>query len=193
MKNSTAVHLGAQSPQLVRRDFASPARDVTFSSSLMLFCFFKSESRESSEWGAKPKRQGVGNTQGGQHLHPPPPVESSQQPGDTDSAMVQGGQCPGSLAGGRKRQFFHHEQSGKRATAAEKNHLVACAGCHFWKEQWNCHVITGISYTLSFSPHRESVSVIFRGNWRHRKIDAASARHSGQLLLRDISLRCAWQ
>lgn len=101
--------------------------------------------------------------------------------------------CPGSLAGGRKRQFFHHEQAGKRATAAEKNHLVACAGCHFWKEQWNCHVITGISYTLSFSPHRESVSVIFRGNWRHRKIDAASARHSGQLLLRDISLRCAWQ
>lgn len=101
-----------------------------------------SESREISEWGAKLKRQWVGNLQGSQHLYPSAPGHLfSAALWRWSSSGTRRISCPGSLARWRRRQFFYHEQARKRATTAdggeEETHsgLLWMTRCqHFWKK-----------------------------------------------------------
>lgn len=171
MKESTAVNFGVQFPQPVSRRILSHQYRRHHS-------FFKPhfglvsllESREISEWGAKPKHQWVMCTLwGGQHLYPSPPGHVFSAPlWHRSSSGTRGLSCPGSLARWRKRQLVcsqvgreegNHSRWQRRRNTQRlvQDDQLSAYNTH------NYHIITCIPHTLSSALHRESIFITFGG------------------------------
>lgn len=154
------------------------------------------ESREICEWGAKPKCLWVGNLPGGQHLYPSPPGHVfSAALWHWSSSGTRGISRPGSLAGWRKRQLYH-EQAGKRATTAdgreEETHSGLCwmTSCQLAFLEKTVDLPYNYMHPSYFS-FRPAQRILLRNLWRTR--GTVPARHTAQLLTREIRLRCAGQ